>query len=443
MKRILILGAGKSSPYAIDRLAEWCAERDGKLTVADLNGDLAKARCAKHRAASAAELSSADPAAREALIAAHDIVVSLLPATEHPAVAQQCLRYGRHLVTASYVTPAMESLHKEAVQAGLIFLNECGVDPGLDHISAMMLLDRIRQEGGTVVSFKSACGGLVAPESDTNPWGYKFTWNPRNVVLAGQGGAALYREEGQIRLCPAHRLFAMAHRVEIEGVGTFELYANRDSLLYAPLYGLEGCPTFLRGTLRRSPFCRAWHMVLSAGLTDDTTPLPWLRGEPRFRLMQTLGFSSLSEVLKLHSFGESQEVVEALEFLELFSSEPLMAEGLPTAAGYLQKILEEKWRLRPNDRDRVVLVHQIIWQRGGRRYGLISSLVEDGRDALYTAMARTVGLTLAEATILVAEGRLRSCGVLRPTLPELYEPLWEKLVASGVFKFKDTEVEIS
>lgn len=443
MKRILILGAGKSSPYAVDRLAQWCAERGGKLTVADLNGSLATARCAGHRAASAAELPSADPAAREALIAAHDIIVSLLPATEHAAVAQQCLRHRRHLVTASYVSPAMEALHKDAFHAGLVFLNECGVDPGLDHISAMALLDRIRRENGTVVSFKSACGGLVAPESDTNPWGYKFTWNPRNVVLAGQGGAALYREDGQLRLCPSHRLFAMAHRVEIAGVGTFELYSNRDSLLYAPLYGLDGCATFIRGTLRRFPFCRAWHIVVSAGLTDDTTPLPWLRGQPRFRLMQTLGFSSLHEVLRLHPFGEAQEVEKALEFLDLFSAEPLEAAGSPTAAGYLQKILEEKWLLRPEDRDRVVLVHQIMWERSGRRYGLTSSLVEDGQDALHTAMARTVGLPLAEATILVAEGRVKACGVLRPTLTEIFEPLKERLVASGVFTFKDVEIEVS
>lgn len=438
MKRFLVLGAGKSSAYLIERLDDYVADRGGALTVADVNASLAVSRCKSLRVAKAVALAGSEPEAREALVREHDVVISLLPPDAHVGVARQCLTFGRHLVTASYVSEAMQALHDEAKAAGLIFLNECGLDPGIDHISAMVLLDELRRRNVHVLAFRSACGGLVAPESDTNPWGYKLSWNPRNVVLAGQGGSAVYLEGGLPRLCPPHRLFALAYDIHLPGVGDFELYANRDSLSYLPLYGLEGVRDFIRGTLRRRPFCKAWQALVMAGFTDNSAALPHLAGKPRRLLAQALGIENVEQLLVLAAEA-TEEVKRALEFLDLFSDIPLSFVHSPTAAGYLQHILEEKWRLESSDKDRVVLVHQIDFEEKGARRRLTSVLVEDGCDATHTAMARTVGLPLAEASILVAEERIPERGVLRPLLPSVYRPLWQTLTMHHGLRFTDHE----
>lgn len=438
MKRFLVLGAGKSSVYLIEWLDEYVTREGGVLTVADVNGTLAAARCASLHSAKPAALQNPEPEARQALIQEHDVVVSLLPPEAHIGVARQCLAFGKHLVTASYVAPDMEALHSEARNAGLVFLNECGLDPGIDHISAMVLLQGLRERGGRITSFRSACGGLVAPESDTNPWGYKFSWNPRNVVLAGQGGSALYLEGGTPRLCPPHRLFALAHEIVLPGLGHYEMYANRDSLSYVPLYALQGVENFVRGTLRRRPFCKAWQALVTAGFTDNSVPLPHLSGKPRRLLALALGVECPDQLLSLASVANA-EVKAALHYLDLFSDEPLNFVHVPTAAGYIQHILEEKWRLEPGDKDRIVLVHQVEFEENGVRKRITSALAEDGRDAIHTAMARTVGLPLAEAAILVAEGRIPERGVLRPVIPSVYEPLWRRLTTQHGLRFSETE----
>lgn len=438
MKKFLVLGAGKSSVYLIERLDAYVAEIGGVLTVADVNEALATSRCQTLRVGKAVGLKGPEPEARETLIREHDVVVSLLPPEAHVGVARQCLAHGRHLVTASYVNEAMEALHEEAQAAGLIFLNECGLDPGIDHISAMVLLESLHRRGVLIRAFRSACGGLVAPESDTNPWGYKLSWNPRNVVLAGQAGSAVYLERGLPRLCPPHRLFALAYDIHLRGVGDFELYANRDSLSYQALYGLKGVSDFIRGTLRRRPFCKAWQALVMAGFTDNSVQLPHLVGKSRRLLAQALGIESPEHLYKMAS-ETTEEVKGALDFLNLFSEDSLDYVHSPTAAGYLQHILEEKWRLEPSDKDRIVLVHQVEYEENGQKHHLTSFLVEDGRDATYTAMARTVGLPLAEAAILVAEQHIPERGVLRPLKPSVYRPLWQTLTTHHGLRFTEYE----
>ncbi|MCX7649014.1 MAG: saccharopine dehydrogenase NADP-binding domain-containing protein [Flavobacteriales bacterium] len=438
MKSFLVLGAGKSSVFLIERLNSYVIPLGGRVTVADLNARLLEERCQGLEGVRPFVLEGADPEYRKTLIETHDVVVSLLPPEAHAGVALQCLAAGRHLVTASYVSEAMDKLHSEAEAAGLIFLNECGLDPGIDHISALILRDKVRAAGGRITGFISACGGLVARASDNQPWGYKLSWNPRNVVLAGQGGSALYLENGHVRLCPPHRLFELSHPLTLPDGEVFDMYANRDSLSYVALYDLTECSTFIRGTLRRRPFCQAWHALVYAGFTDHSVRLPQLEGKPRKELALALGIRHPEDLFK-GAGDPNPEVRSALEYLDLFSEEPLNYRLEPTAAGYLQDILEHKWRLEPQDRDRIVLVHQMDYAVEGRRRRHISWLSEEGQDAVHTAMARTVGLPLAEAAILTAENRIGQRGVLRPVVPEIYRPLWRVLTEKYHLSFQEMD----
>ena len=270
MRKILIIGAGKSSSYLIKYLLEKSESENLHITIGDLNLENAKNLVGDTSKADIIHLDVFNTESRVSAVKNADIIVSMLPARFHIEVAKDCITYKKHMVTASYVSKEMQALNEDAIENGLVFMNEIGVDPGIDHMSAMQVIDRIRDNGGKMILFESFTGGLVAPESDNNLWNYKFTWNPRNVVVAGQGGAAKFLQESQFKYIPYHRLFRRTEFLEVDDYGRFEAYANRDSLKYQHVYGLDHVKTLYRGTMRRVGFSRAWHVFVQLGMTDDS-----------------------------------------------------------------------------------------------------------------------------------------------------------------------------
>ena len=270
MRNILIIGAGRSSSSLIKYLLDKSSQENLHITIGDVSLESAQSKVNNHSNATAIQLDVFNAKERSNAIQKADIVISMLPARFHIEVAKDCITYGKHMVTASYISDEMKALDEEAKAKGLVFMNEIGLDPGIDHMSAMQVIDRIKEQGGKMLLFESFCGGLVAPESDTNLWNYKFTWNPRNVVLAGQGGASMFIQEGTYKYIPYQKLFRRTEFLTINGSGKFEAYANRDSLKYRSIYGLEDIKTMYRGTIRKVGFSRAWNVFVQLGMTDDT-----------------------------------------------------------------------------------------------------------------------------------------------------------------------------
>lgn len=446
MRKILILGAGRSASSLIHYLISHADRQEWRLTVAER--DVEHARRMVHGAvevARAIELDAEQAEARAAVIAEHDLVISMLPAFMHMDVLKDCLRLKKHVITPSYVPDALWPLDTDFRNAGLIVLNEMGLDPGLDHMSAMRILDRIRREEGRLEAFESYCGGLVAPESDDNPWGYKFSWNPRNVVLAGQGGAAKYIQDGVTKYIPYHRLFQRPIQVNVPGMGGFDGYANRDSLKYRSHYGIDDVPTLKRGTLRKAGYCAAWDCFVQLGCTDDSfrmelppdatwrdyidafLPYPASR-DTRVNLAYYLGLDPQGPVMA------------KLDWLGLFSTERIGVEGL-TPAATLQHLLEQKWKLGPTDKDLVVMWHRFRYSTGGVHQEIHASLAVIGDDQVHTAMARTVGLPIGIGTKLLLNGKIDDRGVLLPLKPEIYSPILKELEKLGVV-FKEDEIEV-
>ncbi|MCF6178182.1 MAG: saccharopine dehydrogenase NADP-binding domain-containing protein, partial [Geopsychrobacter sp.] len=269
MKNIFIIGAGLSAGSLIQYLLNQAPDYGWQLTLGDMSLETARHKVARHPNGRAILFNINEQEQRSREICAADIVVSMLPGALHPLVATECLKHGKHLLTPSYVTPELQGMDKAARDKGLSFLNELGVDPGIDHMSAMRVIDRIKKQGGQLLGFKSFCGGLVAPACDDNPWHYKFSWNPRNVVVAGQG-VAKYKEAGQYKYVSYPQLFSTLSRVDVPGYGEFEAYPNRDSLQYCKLYGLEEIPSIMRGTMRRPGYSAAWDIFVQLGCTDDS-----------------------------------------------------------------------------------------------------------------------------------------------------------------------------
>lgn len=441
MKRILVIGAGLSSSYLIRYLIENAASSNWHVCVADSNARLALSKIAKVKKnkdsnyASAIGFDVANTKQRETEIRKADIVVSLLPPVLHIRVARDCITIGKHLVTASYMGEDMRRLHKKAEAAKVLLLNECGLDPGIDHLSAMQLIHAIQKKGAEILSFKSHCGGLVAPEYDNNPWNYKFTWNPRNVVLAGQA-TAQYLENGRIKFIPPNRIFEQTEGINIKRLGKFESYANRDSLSYIKPYGIESAQTVLRGTLRRSGFSKAWNQLVKLGLTDDSYLVHNAQKLSYRDLLISLvpGADNKNLEKKLCAFlsiTTHSTVFKKLKWLGLLNTEKLMLnEASP--AQLLQALLTEKWKLQPGELDMIVMKHEIEYRLKGKLHRLRSSLVVKGEDETYTAMAKTVGLPLGIAVKLILEGKIKARGVQIPLSAEFYEPMLKELRHYGI-----------
>ncbi len=367
----------------------------------------------------------------------------MLPASMHVSIAEECVNQKKHLITPSYISPQMAALHDKAVANGVLIMNELGVDPGIDHMSAKKILDHIADLGAEITCFESFTGGLVSPQSDDNIWNYKFTWNPRNVVLAGQGGAAKFIQEGKYKYIPYHKLFRRTEIIDIEGYGKFEGYANRDSLRYRDVYGLQKIPTIYRGTLRRVGFCRFWDVLVQLGMTDDSYVMENSENMTfRDFTNSFLAFDEYNTVeLKLRYYmriDQDDTIFEKFEKLGLFSNEKVGLKNA-TPAKILQLILENKWSLAATDKDMIVMWHKFGFKLNGENKEINSSMVYIGKDQIYTAMSDTVGLPVAICAKMVLQGKIALTGVHLPIQKEIYNPILDELETFGVV-FTEKEV---
>lgn len=424
MKKVLIIGAGRSSYFAIKKLNQFAGENRIELMVADASGGALLDISKKFKFLTTQLLNILDDEKRSELISRNDIVISLLPATFHSLVAKDCLQHLKHLITPSYLSNEIQVMDEDAKERNLIFLNEIGLDPGIDHMSTMKIISELREKGAIINSYQSWCGGLVAPESDNNPWHYKLSWNPYNVIRAGSDGA-IFKENSSLKMIPYHRLFSELKSVEVLNGSKYDGYLNRNSLPYIKLYGLNDVDTFLRGTLRHPGFCSAWNLLVIFGITNDKIEI---ESDDEISLAQFFRMFIAS------SWPENlipPKELEALEWLGWNSSKKIAVNG-KTPANIFEKLLTEKWEMEETDKDLVVMVHEFEYNLNGGSYKLQSSLTLVGDNSHETAMAKTVGLPLAFAAILIAEERINLRGALRPTCREIYEPILSYLNEEGI-----------
>ena len=437
MRNILIIGAGRSTTSLIRYLIEKSSSENLHITIGDISLESAQKLTKNHLNAKGILLDVFNEKQREEAVKAADIVISMLPARFHIEVAKDCITFGKNLVTASYISDEMQALNKEVLEKGLVFMNEIGVDPGIDHMSAMQVIDTIRNKGGKLMLFESFTGGLIAPESDDNLWNYKFTWNPRNVVLAGQGGAAEFLQEGLHKYIPYNRLFRRTELIKIKGYGEFEVYANRNSLKYQKVYGFKDILTLYRGTIRRVGFSRAWNIFVQLGMTDDSYTIPNSENlSYREYVNLFLPYSPTDSIeLKLrHNLKIDQDdlIWKKLREIDIFNSKKYLEIKNATPAQALQKILMEKWALAKEDKDMIVMYHKFGYELKGKNYQIDSSMVTVGEDQTYTAMSKTVGLPVAIAALKILNKTITTPGVLRPIDKEVYKPILKELETYGV-----------
>ena len=445
MRNILIIGAGRSATCLIRYLLDKSSSEKLFITIGDISLGAAQKFTKSSTNAKGILLDVFNKEERERAVKNCDMVISMLPARFHIEVAKDCITFGKNLVTASYISDEMQNLDKEAKAKGLVFMNEIGVDPGIDHMSAMKVIDNIRDKGGKLLLFESFTGGLVAPESDDNLWNYKFTWNPRNVVLAGQGGAAEFLQEGLYKYIPYNRLFRRTELIKIDGYGKFEVYANRNSLKYHDVYGFKDIFTLYRGTIRRVGFSRAWNVFVQLGMTEDGYTIPNSENLTyRNYVNLFLPYSPTDSVeLKFrHNLKIDQDdlIWEKLEELDIFNDKKKLGIKNATPAQALQKILMDKWTLAEDDKDMIVMYHKFGYELDGETYQIDSSMVTMGEDQTYTAMAKTVGLPVAIAALKILNKEISTPGVLRPIAKEVYEPILEELENYGI-NFKEENKE--
>jgi saccharopine dehydrogenase-like NADP-dependent oxidoreductase len=445
MRNILIIGAGRSASSLIKYLLEKSTSENLHITIGDISLELAQRKINNHPNATAIQLDINNVAQRQAEIQKATIVISMLPASMHIEVAKDCLAFNKNMVTASYISDAMQELDEKVKANNLIFMNEVGLDPGIDHMSAMKVIDEIKEKGGKMILFESFCGGLVAPESDTNLWNYKFTWAPRNVVLAGQGGTAKFIQEGKDKYIPYQKLFRRTEFLMVEGYGKFEAYANRDSLKYRSVYGLDDVLTLYRGTIRRVGFSKAWNMFVQLGMTDDSFVM---------ENSETMSYRDfINSFLPYHptdsvetktrmALGLEQDDImwDKLLELDLFNKNKIVGLKNATPAQILEHILTDSWTLQPNDKDMIVMYHKFGYEINGEQHQIDSKMVCIGDDQTYTAMAKTVGLPVAMATLQILNGNIKTPGVQLPIRKEVYLPILKELETYGIH-FKETAMQ--
>jgi saccharopine dehydrogenase (NADP+, L-glutamate forming) len=451
MKKILLFGAGKSATSLIRYLLDVTATRGWQLVVAENDLPLAQSKIGGSPQARAIAIDVSRQPERDSLVAAADIVISLLPPSLHYQVALSCVKENKNLLTASYLDDAIRTLEPEIRAGGLLFLCEMGLDPGIDHMSALQLIRHIQQQDGEIDSFYSHTGGLIAPASDDNPWHYKISWNPRNVVLAGSAGAS-YLEDGRVVTRTYQELFDHPGEIVLPPLGALAWYPNRDSLSYIPLYGLPAAKTFIRTTLRYPTFCRAWRNIVRAGLTDTEKPV-----DPTAAAGASIGPSTATAAATPANVASpagagpltyAQWAAPLLPFVDdgnraqyaflgLFDKTPVPPRA-KVSADILQHLLETRLAMRPADRDMIVMIHEIGYHRAGKAYKARSVLRIEGEDSLHTAMARTVGLPLGIAAVLVLDGKINLSGLHIPILPAIYDPVMQELEAQGI-RFEHTE----
>ncbi len=503
MKQILLFGAGKSSTALIDYFLVNATAENWHLTVVDASLPIAKAKLGNSPHGTGLSFDINDGSKRRGAVAKADIVISLMPPALHILIAKDCIAEKKALLTASYVDESMKALKTDIENAGVLFLCEMGLDPGIDHMSAKKLIDAVHAEGGKVTSFHSHCGGLVAPENDDNPWHYKISWNPRNVVNAGKAGA-VFKKDGEIKEWAYADLFAEKRYVSVPQGEPLCWYPNRDSLLYINAYGLTSAATFIRTTLRHPDFIYGWKNIIDLKLTDeekryDSTGKTlmqvfkehmelhgfgeWLQQKLNNHFDSTKGLLSelvnlvkleeeaagkgidpVEEFMMVDDKGDLQKIdidylkisaaatladrmhdanltLKQLFFLGLDDEETVLSLGLCSAADVLQFALEKKLMLMPDDKDMVVMLHEIAYTEKGAKYKVTSSFAIKGEDGKRTAMAQTVGLPLAIAAKLILNGSLTLTGLHIPTSKEIYEPVLSELAKYGI-SFNEETVSV-
>jgi saccharopine dehydrogenase (NAD+, L-glutamate forming) len=437
MRKILIVGAGKSSPYLIKYLLDKSQEEELLIHITDLDTNHLK-KYQKYENCKVSPINISSEKEREEFISESDLVISMLPARFHIILAKSCLKLKRNLLTASYVSEEMKTLTNDIKNSELLFLNELGLDPGIDHMSAKKIIDELVANGAKINSFKSYTGGLIAPESDNNKWNYKFTWNPRNVVLAGQGIPAKYIENNKYKYIPYNRLFQNTEKIKIEKYGQFEVYPNRDSLKYREIYSLNNIKTMIRGTIRKVGFSESWNMFVKLGLTNDN-----------FKISNSENMSfkeyvncflpyddklSIEEKLqRVLSISKGDENWEKIKEIDILSSNKKIPLKNASPAQILEYILKDAWKLEKKDKDMIVMYHEFGYETSlGENEKIISTMVCKGKDDTYTAMAKTVGLPLAISSILLLNNKINLTGIHTPIDKEIYNPVLKELDANGI-----------
>ena len=381
---------------------------------------------------------------REKIVINQSIVISMLPAKYHFLIAIECLKSNINLVTASYISDELMKLDYEVKKKNLLFLNEVGLDPGLDHMSALKLIKEIKNENGKIKSFKSHCGGLIHPKYDNNPWNYKFTWNPRNVVLAAKGQAKFLRKNKIVQVYYPD-VFNQTEKINIDQLGDFDSYANRDSLKYIKLYGLDEIDTMFRGTLRRKGFCESWEIIALLGLTDDEVYLNTFNKSYKDLILSQLfnkeNVIDLKKEIELKVCRKiSEETYNKLLWTELFTCNRKLKNEKMTLAQVVESLLVKKWKFEEKDKDMIVMQHDFEYQKNNRLLNKKSTLVVYG-DENFSAMSKTVGLPLAIATKLILENKINYCGVKIPDISMIYEPILKELEDYNI-NFNESVVEV-
>ena len=435
MKKILVVGAGRTAISLISYLIKQAEKQNWQITVADHSLESAEHKTAGHPKARAVCFDVFDVNQRGKEISEADVVVSLLPETLHVHLVEDCLENKVHLITASYVSPGMRNFNERAIESDVILLNEMGLDPGIDHMETMRLITKIKDRGGKVLSLRSFGWGLITPESDDNPWGYKITWNPMNVVIAGMASAR-YVKDGKLKIVPYNRLFLDTETVKIEGAGQYEAYPNRDSIKYRKIYHLPKIPNVYRGSLRKKGFCKAWNCLIRIGLTDNRYIVPesqrltyedWLS----IYLTKRNGATTKEALEDFLRVTPDSEVMQKIEWLGLLSNKRVRLKNA-TPAEILLDLLKQKWELKKDDRDMVILQTEIEYQLNGKREKIISSFVLKGKDSEHTAMSETVGLPLGIAVNLILNNQIKERGVIIPVHRDIFRPALKELSDLGI-----------
>lgn len=434
MPTILVAGAGKSSTSLIQYLISNANKYKWQVVIADSSLEAIKDKVGDNKLVKAVELDIHNASLRQQLVKEADLVVSILSPDLHIHLAKDCLQFKKNLVTSSYISPEMKAMDNAVKEAGLMFMCEMGLDPGIDHMTANQIIHSIQRVASELVSFKSYCGGLIAPESDDNPWHYKFSWNPKNVVSAGRGGAT-YLQNGKEVFVDYEQLFHQNKKIQVDGVGALAYYPNRDSLKYLDTYEVPDAKTFIRATLRHPDFCKGWDALIKLGLTDleddnshCSTLFQWVSSKTNFNGSGAL----IPHVAQLLQLDTESKVMHQLAWLGLFDETPIQ-HGLKTSADILLEILQQKWSMKPYDKDMVVMQHEVEYIHKGSLVHLVSSMTVIGDDAKHSAMAKTVGLPMAILAKLVMTGKITlPHGVCIPNMPSVYRPVLNELKHFGI-----------
>jgi saccharopine dehydrogenase (NADP+, L-glutamate forming) len=435
MKKVLVVGAGRTATSLVSYLKKQAEEQNWFITIADHSLELAKKRANKHPKTKAIKFNVFDDKQRASEVSRADVVVSILPETLHVHLVKDCLKHRVHLVTASYVSPGMRAFQDEAHKRDVILLNEMGLDPGIDHMETMRIINEIKQKGGTLTSLRSFGGGLISPESDTNPWGYKITWNPMNVVIAGMASAR-YVKDGKLRVVPYNRLFLDTEIVNIPGVGKYEAYPNRDSIKYRRIYHVSNIPNVYRGSLRKIGYCEAWNALVKIGLTDNRYIIPdshklTYNDFVSIYLTRRNGSTTREALRKFLGERSKSDVMKKIDWLDLLSNKKVrLKNGKP--AEILLDLLREKWEFEKDDRDMVVLQTEVEYKLNGNKEKAISSFVIYGKDSDNSAMSATVGYPLGIAANLILNDKIKERGVIIPIHADIYKPALKELAELGI-----------